>query len=117
MAPKKDKSSSLENLKADYCDKYLDTLPKRTDFVTTIRAKLQESPNEYDASCTTFLRSTSGLNTWFDPIDPMVSISEQEICDIHKKLFSSLTLKGITSLAEFVSFSYLITLDLYLNAN
>ena len=47
----------------------------------------------------------------------MVSISQQEICDIHKKLFASLRAKGITSMAEYVSFSYLVTLDLYLNAN
>lgn len=57
------------------------------------------------------------MNVWFDPIDPMVSISQQEICDLHKKLFASLQSKGITSLAEYVSFSYLISLDLYLNAN
>jgi hypothetical protein len=57
-----------------------------------------------------------GLNVWYDPIDPLTSISSQEICDLHKKLFDSLQQKGIHSLAEFVSFSYLITLDLYLNA-
>jgi hypothetical protein len=58
----------------------------------------------------------TGLNVWFDPIDPLTSIASQEICDLHKKLFASLAAKGINSLAEYSSFSYLITLDLYLNA-
>ena len=95
MTPKKDKPDSLENLKSDFCDKYLDTIPKRTAFVTVLKNKLQESPSEYDAACSNYLKTTSGMNVWFDPVDPMVSISEQEICDIHKKLFNSLTLKGI----------------------
>ena len=47
----------------------------------------------------------------------MVSISQNEICDLHGKLFESLKDKGITSLSEFISFSYLITLDLFLSAN
>ena len=72
---------------------------------------------EFDQTCLNELRTQSGINEWFDPIDPMVSISQQEICDIHKKLFASLRAKGITSMAEYVSFSYLVTLDLYLNAN
>lgn len=63
------------------------------------------------------LETTSGLNQWFDPIDPMVSISKQEICDLHKELFLQLSNQGISSISEFVSFSYLVSLDLFLNAN
>jgi hypothetical protein len=32
----------------------------------------------------------SGINEWFDPIDPMQAISQHEICQVHKKLFASL---------------------------
>jgi len=62
------------------------------------------------------MNDMSGLNVWFDPIDPLTSISQQEICDLHWKLFESMKNKGITSLAEYASFSYIISLDLYLNA-
>jgi hypothetical protein len=54
---------------------------------------------------------------WYDPIDPMVSISDAEVCDLHIKLFTALRTRGLSSLAEYVTFSYLITLDLYLTAN
>ena len=47
----------------------------------------------------------------------MQAISQHEICQVHKKLFSSLKQRGVTSLAEYVSYSYLTILDLYLNAN
>jgi len=47
----------------------------------------------------------------------MVSISDSEVCDTHSKLFNALRSRGITSTAEFVTFSYLITLDLYFTAN
>eukprot|EP00347_Sterkiella_histriomuscorum_P021996 403332044 len=118
MTPERDNKERLENLKQDFCDKYLDILPKRTAFVQQLKNKIQESgQGEFDSQCENLLKTTQGLNLWFDPIDPMVSISQTEICDIHKKLFNSLNAKGIQSLAEFVSFSYLITMDLYLNAN
>jgi len=56
-------------------------------------------------------------NSWFDPIDPAVSISQAEICQMHKQLFNSLKLKGITATAEAIAFSYLTDLDLFANAN
>ena len=71
---------------------------------------------QFTDKCMNLLNTMSGINVWFDPIDPLPSISSQEICDLHQKLFDSLKKKGVNSLAEFVSFSYLITLDLYLNA-
>jgi hypothetical protein len=33
MAPKKDNQNDIEQFKSDFCDKYQDTLPKRTTFV------------------------------------------------------------------------------------
>jgi len=56
------------------------------------------------------------LNSWFDPIDPLSSITQREICDLHFKLYTSLREKQRTSIAEYVSFSYLASLDLFLNA-
>lgn len=56
-------------------------------------------------------------NAWFDPIDPHASITQNEICDLHFELFKQLREKQRTSLSEFVSFSYLATLDLFVNAN
>lgn len=76
-----------------------------------------KSDVDFDNACMDQLQSDAGLNFWFDPIDPMVSISQQEVCDLHSKLFKSLEKKGVTSLAEYVSFSYLVSIDLYLNAN
>lgn len=55
-------------------------------------------------------------NIWYDPIDPMVTISQNEICDLHWKLFESLRERGRTSTAEYINFSILASLDLYLNA-
>lgn len=57
------------------------------------------------------------VNAWFDPIDPLASISPQEICDLHFQLFTSLKEKSRSSLSEYVSFSYLASLDLFVNAN
>ncbi|CDW72095.1 UNKNOWN [Stylonychia lemnae] len=93
-----------------------DNLPKRTQFVTELKHSIQEQ-KDFDSTCSNLLQNTQGLNSWFDPIDPMVSISQQEVCEIHKKLFNQLASIGISSLAEYVSFSYLVILDLYLNAN
>ncbi|TNV73568.1 hypothetical protein FGO68_gene9779 [Halteria grandinella] len=115
MISKRSNPDNIETLKIDFCSKYTDSLPKRTDFVKTLKVKANDE--DFDNVCIDQLQTQSGLNYWFDPIDPMVSISQQEICDLHKKLFNSLQKKGVTSLAEYVSFSYLITLDLYLNAN
>jgi len=115
MISKRSNPDNIETLKIDFCSKYTESLPKRTDFVKTLKGKANDE--DFDNTCIDLLQTQSGLNYWFDPIDPMVSISQQEISDLHKKLFNSLQKKGVTSLAEYVSFSYLVTLDLYLNAN
>jgi hypothetical protein len=88
---------------------------KRSDFVKTIKgfqgisfmSKCQNSLN------VNFKKS----NEWFDPISPLTSISSTEICNLHQKLFLSLGKRNIAAISDFVSFSYLISLDLYLNAN
>lgn len=77
---------------------------------------MDASSADFDNLCEEYLSSTDGINIWFDPIDPLTSISQTEICDLHSILFESLESHGITSLAEYVSFSYLVSLDLYLNA-
>lgn len=46
----------------------------------------------------------------------MSSITQREICDLHFKLFAQLQDKQRTSLAEYVSFSYIASLNLYLKA-
>ena len=66
--------------------------------------------------CGTQLTSNSNLNTWFDPIDPIAAITQAEICDLHWKLFNQLQERQRTSISEYVSFSYLASLDLYANA-
>lgn len=98
----------------DYCTKYQQALPKRSEFVQYLWNKEGSS---FSSECLNFLQTSQNLNEWFDPIDPMISISQQEVCDLHAKLFASLRQKGVTSLAEYISFSYLITLDMYINAN
>ena len=114
MLTKKADKDAIETLKFDFCNKFTQTIPKRTAFIQSLKLK---SDSEFESACLNELKTQQGINEWFDPIDPIPSISSQEICDIHKKLFTSLKSKSITSLAEYVSFSYLVTLDLYLNAN
>lgn len=76
------------------------------------------SSDDFTTTCLDYLKTySSQLNYWFDPIDPITSISQQEICDLHSTLFSALRAEGIYSLAEYTAFSYLTGLDLYLNAN
>lgn len=114
MLPKRSSASDIETLKIDFCNKYQTALPKRSEFVQGLWKK---EAALFDQTCLSLLQTTQHLNDWFDPIDPMISISQQEVCDLHSKLFTSLKQKGVTSQAEYISFSYLITLDLYLNAN
>jgi len=47
-------------------------LPKRTAFIKLLKSK---NDAEFDSACLNELRTQSGMNEWFDPIDPMVSIS------------------------------------------
>lgn len=97
-----------------FCEKSGEVLPKRTEFVKAISSI--EDSTEFTAACFKLLEETPTLNVWFDPIDPIASVTQQEICDLHFKLFDSLREKQRTSIAEFVSFSYLASLDLFLNA-
>ena len=98
----------------DFCETYIDVIPERTAFVKVIRDI--EDTEAFATACTDHLNAHTKLNTWFDPIDPLSSITQREICDLHYKLFASLREKQRSSLAEYVSFSYLASLDLFLNA-
>ena len=98
----------------DFCGTYIDVMPERTAFVKVIRDI--EDTEVFATTCTDHLNAHTKLNTWFDPIDPLSSITQREICDLHYKLFASLREKQRSSLAEYVSFSYLASLDLFLNA-
>ena len=116
-AIKEDGAASVDAFTAyvdDFCQNYIDVVPERTTFVKAI--KDIADADTFATSCTAQLDSQPKLNTWFDPIDPLSSITQREICDLHFKLFASLKEKQRTSLAEYVSFSYLASLDLFLNA-
>ena len=105
-----DFTTYLEN----FCTSYGEILPKRTAFIQAI-SDIGDAA-DFTEACFTHLEQTPTLNTWFDPIDAIASITQQEVCDLHFKLFESLRAKQRTSIAEFVSFSYLASLDLFLNA-
>lgn len=62
----------METFKSSYCDKFRDALPSRTAFIKKIRP-LEGA--EYDLECANELQQNPQINVWFDPIDPMVSIS------------------------------------------
>lgn len=83
----KDDKESLETFKTSFCDKYLQAFPTRTDFVKNIKSL---SADTFDFECQNKLTDDPLINVWFNPIDPMVSISQQQVCDLHKKLFASL---------------------------
>ena len=87
----------------------------RTSFVQEI-STIQDAA-EFNEECFKQLEENKTLNAWFDPIDAIASVTQQEICDLHFKLYESLRDKQRTSIAEFVSFSYLASLDLFLNAH
>ena len=73
---KKDNFDNVEILKLDFCNKYLTTLPLRTAFIIKLLAvPSTASDADFSLSCLTELHSIQGLNEWFDPIDPMVTIS------------------------------------------
>jgi len=72
MLTKKGDKDAIETLKFDFCSKFAYTLPKRTAFIKLLKSK---NDAEFDSACLNELRTQSGMNEWFDPIDPMVSIS------------------------------------------
>ena len=65
-------TDKLEGFKNDFCSKYEDALPKRSEFIKNI---LDLDEAEFDSGCKEQFQSITGLNEWFSPIDPMVSIS------------------------------------------
>jgi hypothetical protein len=108
-----DDEDTLDTYIESYCENYLDDLTSRTEFVEALK---DVDEDDFYNTCEEYLSTSESINIWFDPIDPLTSISQTEICDLHYILFESLASKGITSLAEYVAFSYLVSLDLYLNA-
>ena len=110
-----DAADDFDKYVDDFCVNYADVLPQRTTFVKAI-ADVDE-PEAFEEACFAQLALQPTLNTWFDPIDPLSSITQKEICDLHYKLFASLRAKQRTSLSEYTSFSYLASLDLFLNAH
>lgn len=57
----------------DYCSNYQTALTQRTAFVQTMMAT---DATEFNSVCLDYLKTYSTqLNYWFDPIDPITSIS------------------------------------------
>jgi hypothetical protein len=77
----------METFKSSYCDKFREAVPTRTEFVKKIKPL---SGTDFDTACLNELSENPQINVWFNPIDPMVSISSTQICDLHRKLFASL---------------------------
>ena len=110
----KEEQEKYDSYVEDFCDLYEKALPARTEFVKEIYQV--EEKDEFLKACIDRLSSNVELNRWFDPIDPLSSITSQEICDLNFKLFTTLKEKQRTSVSEYISFSYLASLDLFLNA-
>ena len=106
--------AQFDSFVGNFCDKYDQVLPQRTAFVRSL--KDVQTEDAFQEACYDQLGSMRDINDWFDPIDPISSITQKEISDLHFKLFASLRQKQRTSLAEHVSFSYIASLNLYLNA-
>ena len=98
----------------DFCSNYVNVVPQRKTFVKALYQI--EDQTMFQTQCQNQLESQPLLNTWFDPIDPLSSITQKEICDLHFALFQSLRAKKRTSIAEYTTFSYLASIDLFLNA-
>lgn len=114
FADAKDKQN-FDEFVDDFCDSYDEALPQETTFVKALNSI--DDPETFQDACFEQLAAQPTLNTWYSPIDPLSSITQKEICDLHYKLFASLKEKQRTSLSEYVSFSYLASLDLFLNAH
>lgn len=109
-------TASFNTYVQDFCNTYVQQLPMRTEFVKALKDFDEKAT--FEQACFALQSDTSPMkNAWFDPIDPQASITQQEVCDLHFALFQMLKEKQRTSLAEFVSFSYLASLDLFINAN
>jgi hypothetical protein len=101
---------ALTSLINDYCDTYYTNTGDRTNFILFLE---DLDSDTFIDECETYINDGQIANLWYDPIDPLTTITTSEICDLHEKLFESLRSKGLDSLAEEVSFSYLTSLDLY----
>lgn len=51
----------------------------RTQFVTYMKAR----DSTFMTSCNDYMSTTSGLNNWYDPMQPLVTISKTEVCELH----------------------------------
>jgi len=56
--------------------------------VSHLRQFYNDPSSDFNFSCETLLKNQP--NPWYDPIDHTTNISVSELCDLHKKLFSSL---------------------------
>jgi hypothetical protein len=66
---KEDFDTYLEN----FCTSYGEVLPKRTAFIQEVSGI--EDSTEFTEACFNHLEKTPTLNTWFDPIDAIASIT------------------------------------------
>ena len=57
----------------DFCNTHEDVMPQRTQFVKEINGV--EDPADFQDACFKQLAEQPTLNTWFDPIDPLSSIT------------------------------------------
>ena len=57
----------------DFCEKYTDILPLRTDFISAV-APITDA-NDFTKACFDHLENNPELNSWFDPIDAISSIT------------------------------------------
>jgi len=66
-------SKQIDKYIGSFCEKSADVLPIRTEFVTEI---LDYNPDDkFGEKCQKYLSSKKDINSWFAPIDPMVSIT------------------------------------------
>ena len=108
MMEKRSDPADVQTLVTDFCDKYKTALPQRAHFIKKLISAV-------DVNATCMAELDSDMNHWFDPIDPIASITKQEICNIHSKLIEQL--EDSSSVAEHVSMSYIVTLNMFLQAN
>lgn len=58
----------------NFCDSYGEVLPMRTSFIQQI-STIQD-PDEFTKACFEQLEKTPTLNSWFDPIDAISSVTQ-----------------------------------------
>lgn len=68
-----DAKDDFETYAENFCRSYTEVMPKRTTFVQEVSG-IQDS-TEFTEACFKHLESTPTLNTWFDPIDAIASIT------------------------------------------